>query len=265
MPELHYAGYGSPSNPPVLFLHGFMGSAGDWEPIVAALEEQFYCLCVDLPGHGRSTRFPRLDTYTMPATSSLLLNLFTKEGIENAHIVGYSMGGRTALYFAAHHAARCRKLVLESASPGLEKERDRLERRGVDQARAERLETEDFLEFLEEWYDQPLFDTYRDRPELLRRMISTRSNNDPRELARSLRGMGTGQQPALWDRLATLHVPVLAVAGALDGKYVETAERMRVLMPNVRTAIIPDAGHNVHAEQPDVYADTLSDFLTKPS
>lgn len=264
MPELHYQAHGRSDSPAILFLHGFMGSSSDWAKVAGPLAEEYYCLCVDLPGHGRTIDLPDPKWYTMSGAAELLLNLFTNEGLDNAHLVGYSMGGRTALYFAAHQPSRCRRLVLESASPGLEKESDRLERRGVDEARAQRLESEDFLEFLEEWYAQPLFATYRERPDLLRLMIATRRVNEPLELARSLRGMGTGRQPSLWDRLDGLDMPVLAVAGALDGKYVEIARRMDVLMPNVHTAIIPHAGHNVHAEKPEIFVDIIRDFLKKP-
>lgn len=261
---LHFTTSGSRDHPPIVFLHGFMGSSADWSSVMEALSDSFHCIAVDLPGHGDSVGLPDPKTYTMNGAARMLLDLFTETGIEKAHIVGYSMGGRTGLYFAVHHPGRCRKLVLESASPGLDHEDDRRDRRGVDEARAQRLETGDLAEFLEEWYRQPLFATYRERPELLQRMLETRGQNDPEELARSLRGMGTGRQPSLWDALVDFQIPVLAVAGALDGKYVETAERMAVLMPNTRTAIIPNAGHNVHAERPDVYTDIVKDFLTKP-
>ena len=262
---LHHASSGPNDRPPIIFLHGFMGSSADWKEIADALSDHFRCITVDLPGHGDSLGLSSPDSYTMEGASKLLLSLFTETGIEKAHIIGYSMGGRAALYFAVHHPSRCRKLVLESSSPGLESEDDRRDRRGVDEARSQRLESEPLADFLEEWYRQPLFGTYRERPELMRRMLDTRGENDPLELARSLRGMGTGQQPSLWDRLEDLQLPVLAMAGALDGKYVETARRMAVLMTNTRTAIIPNAGHNLHAERPDTYVEIVRDFLTKPT
>lgn len=238
-----------------------MGSASDWKDVIDDLNPRFFCIAVDLPGHGRSVRLAGEDAYSVRGACSLIAEVLDEIGIERAHIVGYSMGGRVALYFAVHHPERTRKVVLESASPGLETETDRLERRGVDEARAVRLETQEYARFLEEWYRQPLFETLERHDGLLERMIASRIKNSPNELALSLRKMGTGQQPSLWEELDDVNVPVMAVAGALDGKYVEVAERMSVLMQKARTAIIPNAGHNVHAEYPVAYRDLITSFL----
>ena len=73
--------------------------------------------------------------------------------------------------------------------------------------------------------------------------------------------MGTGQQPSLWERLAALQVPTLAVAGALDPKYVALAHEMEAASSRVEVAIVPEAGHTVHAEQPAAFLDRLTRFL----
>lgn len=197
----------------------------------------------------------------MEGTSKLIEEVLEELALDRAHLVGYSMGGRVALYFAVHMSNRCRRVVLESASPGLESEADRLARRGVDEARAVRLERQEYARFLEEWYRQPLFATLERHGGLLERMITSRITNSPNELALALRGMGTGRQPPLWHLLDEVHAPVMALAGALDGKYVEIAERMVVRMPNAHAAVIPNAGHNVHAEYPTAFKDMIEDFL----
>lgn len=263
--RLHFETAGEREHPPVIFLHGFMGSASDWADIMGGLQNRFFCIAVDLPGHGRSVRLTGDQVYSMEGTSALLEDVLRELDIDRSHVVGYSMGGRLALYFAVHYEHRCRRVVLESASPGLETEAERRDRRGVDEARAVRLETEEYGRFIEEWYRQPLFQTLQRRKDLLERMIASRMTNSPREIARSLRGMGTGHQPALWDVLEDVRAPVLAVAGSLDGRYAEMAQRMAVLMPKCRAAIIPNAGHNVHAEYPSAYTDLIKDFLNQPA
>lgn len=259
--KLHFETVGAEEHPAVLFLHGFMGSSNDWVEIIEGLGRHFFCVTVDLPGHGQSVRLTGEDAYSVDGASALLIAVLDELDRNRAHLVGYSMGGRLALYFAVHHPERCRKIVLESASPGLKVESDRLARRGVDEARALRLETGEYSQFLEEWYRQPLFHTLERQHGLLERIIASRIKNSPSELALSLRRMGTGMQPSLWKELEGVNATVMAVAGALDGKYVEIAERMSVLLPKARTAIIPNAGHNVHAEYPDVYRDLIANFL----
>jgi len=97
---------------------------------------------------------------------------------------------------------------------------------------------------------------------LLRRAIEARRDNDPAELAKSLRGMGTGSQPSLWRELAGLKAPALAVAGGFDEKFVGIARRMAAVGPDVRSVVVDGAGHNIHAEAPSAYLDLLKRFLS---
>jgi 2-succinyl-6-hydroxy-2,4-cyclohexadiene-1-carboxylate synthase len=259
--RLAFTRYGEPGKPVVLLLHGFMGAAADWSEVAAGLGRAYQSLAVDLPGHGRSVRLGTPAAYTIASVAGELAALLDDQGIDRCIVVGYSMGGRLALYFALHHAARCSRLVLESATPGIRREADRAVRREIDEARAVRLERGAFETFLEEWYRQPLFETLRQHEGLVERMIAARKQNDPFELARALRGLGRGQQASLWERMERLQVPTLAVAGALDGKYAELAEAMAVRTDRVRVALLPNAGHNVHAENPKAFIELLKNFF----
>jgi 2-succinyl-6-hydroxy-2,4-cyclohexadiene-1-carboxylate synthase len=256
---LSYRIVGEPGEPAVLFVHGFMGSSRDWGGLPAAVCEGRYGIAVDLPGHGASVGLPA-EAYTMAGASAGLARVLDAAGVRRSVVVGYSMGGRVALHFALHHPERCAGLVLESASPGLASEAERAARRAVDAARAERM-LGDFGAFLDEWYRQPLFASLARREGLRERMTETRRRNDPAELARVLRGMGTGEMPSLWERLPGLRVATLAVAGALDAKYVALARRMTRAAPDVTVTVVPEAGHNVHAERPEAYLSHLRAFL----
>ena len=260
---LNHLTSGSDQHPTVLFLHGFMGSANDWTDVMAGLGQDYHSLAVDLPGHGSSTGLSE-ETYTMDGASQALVDLLDERGVERCAVVGYSMGGRLALYFALHFPERCRKLVLESASPGLKTGQEREARCVLDEERAVRLETGDFETFLHAWHRQPLFASLAGHDGLVRQMIDRRRINDPRELARSLRGMGTGRQPSLWERLSELRVSTCAVAGALDRKYVGIAGRMARGSRYVHAAVVEEAGHNVHAEQPRRFVTLLDTFLEQP-
>jgi 2-succinyl-6-hydroxy-2,4-cyclohexadiene-1-carboxylate synthase len=256
---LNYTLFGDAGAPAVLFLHGFMGSSEDWREVTTALDNRFRCLVVDLPGHGASLGLSPED-YTFEGASRALLRLLDELGVGRPTIVGYSMGGRLALYLVLRHPERCAGLFLESASPGIEDAAERRARCEADEERARRLE-DDFGTFLANWYRQPLFASLARREGLVEAMIEARARNDPAELACSLRGMGTGRGPSLWGELAELRVPALAVAGELDEKFVRVSNRMAGSSPNVRAAVVPMAGHNVRAEAPDAYLGLLETFL----
>lgn len=257
--QVHLAG--PPHAPAVVFLHGFMGRGAVWHPVAAALRATHRCVLVDLPGHGQSLGLPEA-AYSMAGAAHALAATLDHLALAEAQVVGYSMGGRLALYFALHYPDRCTSLVLESASPGLRTEAERAERRRLDAERAARL-TSDFPAFLDAWYQLPLFASLHRHPGLVPRLQRARRTNDPAELARALVGLSTGAQPSLWNRLPALRVATLALAGALDAKYVALAQAMQRQAPALRAEILPATGHNGHAERPQVYLEHLRRWLAQ--
>jgi 2-succinyl-6-hydroxy-2,4-cyclohexadiene-1-carboxylate synthase len=143
----------------------------------------------------------------------------------------------------------------------MESAKERAARRVADESKAERLESGDFEAFLRDWYGQPLFASLAQDEDLLYRTIEARRRNEPGELARSLRGMGTGSQPSMWGELEHLSVPTLAVAGGLDEKYAGISSRMASMNPRLKSAVVPGAGHTVHAETPAAYTSLLWRFV----
>jgi 2-succinyl-6-hydroxy-2,4-cyclohexadiene-1-carboxylate synthase len=261
MPDnLNYQVSGDRRSPTILFLHGFMGSSADWRGPIAALGYRYFCIAVDLPGHGASLGMPP-DKYTIEGATRTVIGILDELERVRTIIAGYSMGGRLALYLALRYPERCAGLFLESASPGLENAGERAARRAADESKAGRLESGDFEAFLQDWYRQPLFASLARDENLLRRTVEARRRNDPAELARSLRGMGTGSQPSLWGELEGLAVPALAVAGGLDEKYAGISSRMASINPRIESAIVPGAGHSVHAETPAGYTSLLGRFV----
>jgi 2-succinyl-6-hydroxy-2,4-cyclohexadiene-1-carboxylate synthase len=250
--------------PGVLFLHGFMGSSADWQDVVAAICDRASCIAPDLPGHGASPGLTP-EAYTMEGSAQAVIHTLDELEVERPVIVGYSMGGRLALYLALRYPEHCAGIFLESTSPGLMSAEERKARRAADEEKAKRLESGDFEKFLWDWYRQPLFEPLANDERLLRRTIEARRCNDPVELARSLRGMGTGNQPSLWKELEGLAVPTLAVAGGLDGRYAEISSRMASVSQRVEAVVIAGVGHDVHDEAPAEYAALLGRFLERLS
>jgi 2-succinyl-6-hydroxy-2,4-cyclohexadiene-1-carboxylate synthase len=248
--------------PPLLLLHGFTGSAAGWAPQVAAWAPFVTMLAVDLPGHGRSGSPPEVAAYTMAATVADLVAVLDRIGVARAHVLGYSMGGRVALALALAHPDRVGALVLESASPGLADAGERATRIAADAALADRIEREGVPAFMAYWESLPLWASQaRLSPEARAALRAGRLQNHPVGLANSLRGLGTGSQPPLWDRLPALACPTLLVAGGDDAKFRDLARRMAEAIPDNELLLVHGAGHAVHLEQPAVFARLVRDFL----
>lgn len=244
---------------PVL-LHGFTGSAASWEGVVDGLAGAGHTpVLVDLPGHGRHAGTADPAHFTLAAA----LDAIEAIGGWPADVVGYSMGGRLALHFALARPDRVRRLVLESASPGLEDAAERAARRREDEAIAARLEESGVEPFVDEWEARPLFESQGRLPARVRaRQRARRLANDAASLAAALRGLGTGALPSLWERLGEVRAPVLLMVGETDAKFRALAGRMAEALPEARLAIVPGSGHAVHLERPDAWLAAVTRFLS---
>jgi 2-succinyl-6-hydroxy-2,4-cyclohexadiene-1-carboxylate synthase len=247
---------------PLLLLHGFTGSSQNWEPLLPYLTPHREVVAVDLLGHGRTPAPPRANRYSVELIAADIIDLLDQLAIEQTDLLGYSMGGRLALYLAVQAPQRVRSLILESASPGLKSKDEQLARRQQDNALAERIEKEGLEAFVDYWESLPLWASQSGLPAETRETLrQQRLQNDPMGLAYSLRGLGTGAQASQWGRLHRLPMPVLLLAGELDEKFVAINQEMAALIPGAQLEIVPGAGHAIHLERPSHYAASVVRFL----
>lgn len=234
-------------------IHGFTQSGQTWGPVGAALAERFRILALDAPGHGRSAGME----VGLVEGAEMMADVVAAAG-GPASWLGYSMGGRFALHVAVQRPAVVERLVLVSATAGIDDPDERQARRRSDEALAARLEDEGLEPFLRWWLSQALFASLP--PEAAE--LGGRLDGSAAGLASSLRRAGTGQQQPLWERLRAIDVPVLVVAGELDVKYRELAHRLeRSIGANAAVEVIAGAGHACHLERPDRFVEVVSGWL----
>jgi 2-succinyl-6-hydroxy-2,4-cyclohexadiene-1-carboxylate synthase len=174
------------------------------------------------------------------------------------------MGARLALACAVRHPERVASLVLLAGRAGIADAQERAARRRADELLAARIEERGVQAFVDEWLAQPLFATLRRfGPEFVTREREERLANDARGLAASLRGLGPGAQPPLFDALPCVNVAVLLVAGALDERFVAAAHDLAGRLPQAEVRVIPDAGHAAHVERPDAFERVVHEFLRR--
>lgn len=251
VPPLHSETAGSGA--PLVLVHGFTQSGRAWGPVGAALAARYRVTTLDAPGHGRSAAV----TADLTGGADLMAETAARAG-GPATWLGYSMGGRYALHVALRHPEVVERLVLVSATAGIDDDAERAERRRADQALADRIERDGLEPFLRWWLSQPLFASLP--PEAAE--LESRLEGSAAGLASSLRLAGTGTQVPLWDRLGDLRVPVLVVVGARDAKYAALGRRLVAAVgPNAALAVIPDAGHACHLERPAEFLGAVTSWL----
>ncbi|GAA6619302.1 2-succinyl-6-hydroxy-2,4-cyclohexadiene-1-carboxy late synthase [Scytonema sp. NUACC26] len=242
-----------------------MGNSHEFDDAIALLSNDFYCLTVDLPGHGKTQVIGESDRYTMANTAIALIHLLDELKISQCFLLGYSMGGRLSLYLTLHFPHRFSKVVLESASPGLATNAEREERIKRDEQIARKLERSvernDFVLYLSNWYEQEIFGSIKKHPQF-DNLIESRLQNHPIELAKSLRFMGTGQQPSLWEKLKDNTVSLLLLVGEYDGKFVDINTKITDLCKLCQLEVIGKVGHNIHFEDTLAFVESVSKFFS---
>jgi 2-succinyl-6-hydroxy-2,4-cyclohexadiene-1-carboxylate synthase len=247
---------------PLVLLHGLTGRAATWREHFPELSHHFRVIAFDELGHGLSSIPADPARYRIEEAAADLIAVLQHANALPAAILGYSMGGRLALYTALTYPHAFSALVLEGASPGIRDDIARAVRESKDGKLADGILAHGVQAFVDEWEQLPMFATQHAMPperQALQREI--RLANDRIGLANSLRGMGVGAQPSLWERLGELTIPVLLITGSADAKFNAIAEEMVKLLPNARHQVIGGASHTVHLERPHHFDQAVIDFL----
>ena len=267
-PSLWFDTLGEKSKDPLVLLHGFTGTHRTWDMVTERLAENHLLVLPDLPGHGRSgVSTSRAEMGIAPTSKAVaeVIRLATG-GIAKVTLIGYSLGGRVALDLACKHQELLNGLILEGASPGIERGDERGKRRARDEALADEIQRHGIEWFVDYWQGTPLFATQKELPQQIFQAIRRdRLSNTVRGLAMSLSAAGTGAMVPLWETMKSLRIPVLIIVGKRDRRYSEIGEAMRSNVRGSLVAEVEGAGHCVHLEKPEEFVVLVEDFLNDRS
>jgi pimeloyl-[acyl-carrier protein] methyl ester esterase len=251
-PALHCQRIGV--GPDLVLLHGWGLHAGIWAPLAEALAPRFRLHLYDLPGHGRSEP---VETFTLESVCETL----AQDVPEQAHWLGWSLGGMVALEFAARYPQRVTRLVLLASNPKFVI--------GADWPHA--------LAF--EVLDGFAHELSTDYAKTLQRFLSlvARGALDSSVLRTLRRALATAPAPtqtALSGGLAILRdadlrpcvrelrMPVLWLGGARDTLVPIAALRaMTALYPHMQLREVESAGHAPFVSHSKQCAQALTEFL----
>ncbi|QLP07106.1 2-succinyl-6-hydroxy-2,4-cyclohexadiene-1-carboxylate synthase [Klebsiella oxytoca] len=241
---------GQPGHSWLVFLHGFSGDCHEWLKVGQAFGA-YSRLYIDLPGHGGSAN---IAANSLAEVGHLVEKTLNSYNILKYWLVGYSLGGRVAMYFACQPREGLCGLVVEGGHPGLTDENQRLLRRHGDAAWAERFRREPLTQVFADWYQQPVFASLDAAQRAA--LIALRSRNNGGALAAMLQASSLAEQPDLREPLRAREFPFHYLCGERDGKFRAIADEL-----SATTHVINHAGHNAHRENPDAVVACLAQFL----
>lgn len=247
---------------PLLLLHGFTGDSGTWLPFIPLWKKNYKVITVDIIGHGKTDSPEDVEKYAMKETVDHLKAVIDYLDIAPVHLLGYSMGGRLALAYCIEYPETVKKLILESASPGLQTEIERKQRRIQDEKLGDSILEQGIINFVDKWEKIPLFKSQEQLDSIVKQAIrNQRLANNPIGLANSLRGMGTGAQTSYWSQISKFSIETLLITGEQDRKFYQIAEEMVKYNKKIRHLNVNNAGHAIHVEKPEIFGTIVMEFL----
>lgn len=242
--------------PLLLCLHGLLGSGKDWQACLNELDD-YPQLLIDLPGHGLSQHLS-CDGFEsccqlINQTIRSVLGCSSLSRQTPIIVVGYSLGGRIAMYAVAKELLSCfniQLVIIEAGNFGLQDEEARTVRWSNDQYWAERFTKQPIEQVLSDWYQQGVFSSLNH--EQRQTLIAKRSDNLGDSVAKMLLSTSLAKQPYLLSDLQQSLLPVHYLCGDKDAKFCQLAKESQLSFSQ-----IDNAGHNVHQEQPKQVATVI--------
>lgn len=243
---------------PLIILHGLFGSSDNWMSVAKELQEHYKIYLVDQRNHGQS---PHSEEFSYQAMAEDLNEFIDDHKIENPSVMGHSMGGKTAMNFALNHTDKWDKLIVVDMAP-----------------RAYPVHHGTILEGLKS-IDLAGLRSRGDADKQLAKYVSEAGIRQflLKNLARkqdggfewkinlpvidkNIEAMGEGIEPRL-----AIEKDVLFIRGE-NSDYLQDKDNILIvqLFPNSEVKTVKNAGHWVHAEQPDVVIEMVTEFLERP-
>ncbi|NWA26374.1 alpha/beta fold hydrolase [Pseudomonas gingeri] len=248
---LHYEEYGQGT--PVLLIHGLGSSTLDWELQIPALSAQHRLIIMDMRGHGRSDK-PR-QRYSIAGFSADILALIEHLNLDRPHLVGISMGGMIGFQLAVDQPHVLGSLCVVNSMPEVKVRKP-----------------SDYLQWASRWIlgrvvglrrigkilGKVLFPKPEQAP-LRHKMAERWAKNDKRAYLASFDAIvGWGVQ----EQLSRIACPTLIVSADHDYTPVALKESYVKLIADARLVVIADSRHGTPLDQPQVFNQTLLEFLT---
>lgn len=253
--NLHFETVGE--GPPLIILHGLLGSGENWRSMSRRLGARYQVFAVDLRNHGRS---PHSEIFDYEAMVADLKEFTEQQALSGAMLLGHSMGGKVAMQFAAEHAESVERLVSVDMAP---KAYDPSQRDLLEALRS--LDLRRYKSFGE--VDEALARSISEKP--LRQFLLKNLSRD--ESGRLYWKIHLEAIHRNYDQLArsiapkrTFGKPTLFIRGGRSN-YIEDDDvpAIRRIFPQAEIATLPGAGHWVHIELPDEFFQTVVNFLNK--
>ncbi len=264
--KLHYEIEGD--GPPLLLISGTAFPGATWRTGISArfARAGFQVITYDHRGLGRSEKPD--EPYSTQTFAGDAVGLLDMIGIEAAHIIGHSMGGRVAQWIALDHPDRVHRLVLAASGPG-DIGSDFKFSRGIPLHTALALIEKGYERYVRDHLSGPFFFTPEfsvQSPEVVQQLVEAFWENRP-SLKGYLLHTIARQEHQTAERLGDIQAPTLVVVGAGDhilggtGNHFEQSKYLARHIPSAEFRVVENVSHGFFWEKPEQAINPIVEFL----
>ena len=241
----------------VLFMHGIGGNRRNWHNQLPAFAGSYRAVAWDARGYGDSDDYEGALDFSDFAED--LLRVLDHFGVEDAHLVGLSMGGRIAMDFYDSHPERVRSLVLCDSLPGFESISEE-QRHAFVASRRDPLLAGQELSDIAPVVAKTLVSATAS-PEIVQQLIDSMSMLRKESYIKAIEGLVFYPKTA---KLEEVRVPTLFLVGSDDRLTPpELSKDMAARVSGAEYVEIPDAGHLTNLEKPEIFNRAVLEFLER--
>ena len=251
--RIHCKLEGPASAPVVTLSHSLAADLSMWDPQMEVLTQKYRVLRYDMRGHG-GTDVPE-GPYSLELLTADLHALLVALGIGQTHLVGLSIGGMIAQFFAIQHPGMLRSLVLCDTSSELPQEAKHLFEERIRTARTTGMEAH-VEPTMERWFTK----AFRSKPAADRVRVLIRKTDPRGYIGCSYAIMGLD----LTGRLSSVRLPTLILVGEDDpGTPVAAARAIHERISGSELVILKSASHLSNIEQAEAFNKEVISFLAR--
>ena len=250
---------------PIVFVHEFGGDYRSWEHQARYLTRRFRVVTFNARGFPPSDCPKDASYYGFDIAVEDIGKVLDHLKIEKAHLVGYSMGSFTALFFALRHPDRARSISVVGCGYGAESEWGQIHRDNVTNMAADYEQNGmDSLAATRYTIGATRVQQVSKDPRGWIEFDSQFREHDPTGSAHSLREV-IAPRPSMLDHeddLKNMTVPLMVLTGDEDWQCLLPGVFMKKTSPTCSLCVIPNSGHGINLEEPALFNQTLNDFYT---